>query len=320
MPRSTVAPLVLRHFLLLGGLLSASLFTGCSTVKRAAVDTLADTLSSAGTTYATDEDPELIRQATPFSLKLMESTLEQAPRHEALLLACCRGFTQFGYAFVAQDADELEARDFTAAGDQRARARKLFLRARSYGLRGLEVTTPGVTADLARDPLAAVRRFSRKDVPLLYWTAASWAAAVGLSKDDPSLVSEIPQLEALIDRALALDESWGEGSIHSFLITYEMSRQGIAGDPALRSRAHYERAVALSQGLLAGPHLAWAESVCVECRDAAGFDQAIVKALAINPDAAHAHRLENLIVQRRARWLQGRRDELFLPAAKPRTP
>lgn len=318
--RPTVAPFSTRRFLLLGGCLSASFFSGCSTVKRAAIGSLADTLSAGGSAYASDEDPELIRQAIPFSLKLMESTLDQVPRHEGLLLACCSGFTQYGYGFVAQEADETEPRDFAAAEQQRDRARKLFLRARAYGLRGLEVAAPGISAELARDPLAAVRRLSRKDVPLIYWTAASWGAAVGISKNDPALVSEIPQLEALIDRALALDEAWGEGSIHSFLITYEMSRQGIQGDPVPRSRVHYERALALSGGLLAGPHLSWAEAVCVERRDAAGFDEALARALAVKVDAAPAHRLENILMQNRARWLQGRRDELFLPSRKAPAP
>lgn len=302
---------------LVGASLLMALFvgSGCSTVKRAAVNTLADTLAGGSTVYASDEDPELVRQAVPFSLKLMESTLDGVPRHQGLLLACCSGFTQYGYAFVLQDADEAESRDFSLAEAQRQRARKLFLRARGYGLRGLEVAHPGFGAALERDPSAAVGQLGKGDVALIYWTAASWGAAVGLGKDDPSLVSQLPQVEALIDRALALDESWGEGSVHAFLINYEMSRQGVKGDPAPRAKVHYERAVALSGGRLAGPHVTWAEAVCVEKRDAAGFDEALRQALSIDPDHTPAHRLENLVMQRRARWLQQRRDELFLPTA-----
>ena len=176
MPRPTVAPPAARRLLLLGAAACLFLLAGCSTVKRAAVGSLADALSSGGNSYATDEDPELIRQAIPFSLKLMESTLEQTPEHRGLLLACCSGFTQYGYAFVVQEADETEARDFGSAEQQRVRARKLFLRARRYGLRGLELSAPGIGAQLARDPVAAVGRLKREDVPLLYWTAAAWGA------------------------------------------------------------------------------------------------------------------------------------------------
>jgi hypothetical protein len=53
-----------------------------------------------------------------------------------------------------------------------------------------------------------------------------------LSKDIPDLVAQIPAMEALMDRALELDERFDRGAIHTFLVTYEMSRQGAPGDPA----------------------------------------------------------------------------------------
>src|SRR5262245_49230577 len=52
-----------------------------------------DGLPSGGATFAADDDPELIKSAAPFSLKLMESVLAQNPRHAGLLLATASGFT-----------------------------------------------------------------------------------------------------------------------------------------------------------------------------------------------------------------------------------
>src|SRR5947207_9130483 len=46
-----------------------------------------------------------------------------------------------------------------------------------------------------------------------------------------------------IDRALALNEKYGDGAVHSFLITYESSRNGVEGDFAARSRKHFDRAM-----------------------------------------------------------------------------
>lgn len=286
-------------------------------MKRAAVGQLADVLSSGSGSYAKDDDPELIRQAVPFSLKLMESTLEQTPNHQGLLLATASGFTQYAWAFVLQEADEKEASDLAAAEAGRARAKKLFLRARDYGLRGLEASHPGCTAALARDPATALKPMTAADVPLLYWTAAAWGGAVSVGKDDPALIAEIPQLESLIDRALALDEAWGGGALHAFLISYEMNRQGLPGDPAVRAQRHFERALALSGGRLAGPHVSYAEAVCIEKRDAAAFERHLAQALAVDPARDPEHRLENLVMQRRARWLLAKKEDLFIPARKP---
>lgn len=290
---------------------------GCSTIKHSAVNSVGDSIAAGSNSYASDDDPELIKAAAPFSLKLIESLLAETPNHRGLRLAAASGFTQYGYAFVQQDADELEATDHAGAMALRARARRLYLRARDHGLRGLEVTHAGFAAALRKDPHAAAQACTREDVGLLYWTAAAWSAAIAVTKDRPDLIAELPEAEALIDRALELDESFDHGAIHTFLITYEMARPGGQGDPAARARAHFDRAVELSGGHDASPYVSLAEAVCLPAQDRAQFESLLNKALAIDPDAQPNSRLVNLIMQRRARWLLGRIDDLFLPATPP---
>lgn len=292
---------------------------GCS-VRRVAVNRLADALAGSGTTFASDNDPDLVRDALPFSLKLMESLLAESPEHDRLLLATCSAFTQYGYAFVHQDADALESADFAGAEALRGRARRLYLRARDYGLRALEVRYPGVRTALSEQPRQAVARVRREDVPALYWTAAAWAAAITLGKDDPGLLSEIPRMEALIERALELDEAWGLGSLHEFFIAYEMSRTGVAGDPAARAEKHFRRAAELAGNRLASPYVTYAESVCVETQDLTRFEAELHRALGVDPDAHPDFRLVNLVMQKRARWLLSRKEDLFLTAEPPASP
>ena len=284
---------------------------GCS-VKRLAVNAVGNALAGSGTTFASDDDPELVKAAVPFSLKLMESLLAENPRHEGLLLAAARGFTQYGYAFVQEDADEMEDKDLTAAEEMRGRARRLYLRAHNYGLRGLEVRHKGFEKALRANPKAAASVAGAKDVPLLYWTALSWAAAISLAKDNPDLIAELPMVEAMMDRALVLDEAFDSGSLHTYFITYEMSRSGGTGEPAARSRQHFERAMALSGGQQAGPMVSFAEAVCVQKQDLKEFESLLKRALAINPDLRPEWRLANLVMQRRAKWLLARTDQLFL--------
>ncbi len=292
-------------------LLLATLTPACS-IERYVVNRLGDALASDGSTFGADDDPELIKAAVPFSLKLMESLLEKSPRHAGLLQATCKGFTQYAYAFVQQEADVLEDDDLSASRKARDRARKLYLRARDYGLRGLDVAHRGITKTLHLDPVTALGVAGADDVPLLYWTAAAWAAAVSVSKDDPDRIGELHVVEALIDRALELDEDFDNGAIHSFLISYNLSRPGSPEEKIERSTRHFERAMELSRGNSAGPLVAFAEAVALERQDAAAFRSLLERALAIDLDAAPERRLANLIVQERARWLLGRVDDLFL--------
>src|SRR2546427_10230409 len=145
--------------------------TGCS-IRRFALNQAADALAGSGAAFASDDDPDLIKAAAPFSLKLMESLLAENPRHPGLLAAAVSGFTQYAYAFVQQDADEAEPRDLAAAEALRARARRLYFRAERYGLRGLEVKHPGFGQALLTNPKATVLTATKAEMSLLYWTAA----------------------------------------------------------------------------------------------------------------------------------------------------
>lgn len=283
--------------------------SGCS-VRRIAADHLGDSLSAGGAVFASDDDPELIRDAAPFSLKLMESVLAERPEHAGLLEATARAYTQYAYAFLQQEADEIEERNIAAAYRLRERARKLYRRARDYGLRALEVVHPGFSAALRKDPAAALSATTREDVPRLYWSGAAWGAMIALSKDNPDELADAPLMSAMMARALALDEAFDDGALHVFMISLEMARGGTRGEPA--ARAHFRRALELSGRRQAGPYVSLAETVAIPAGDRREFVAMLDAALGIDPDAARERRLANTIMQRRARWLLDRADQLFI--------
>jgi len=290
---------------------SACLASACS-IQGYAVDSLAHALSKSGGTFASDDDPELIREALPFSLKLIESVLAEKPDNEGLLVASAKGFTLYAFAFVQQDAEKVAERDLARAEELRARTRKLYVRARNYALRALALRHPGVEDALRKDPVRALAEAKLDDVPSLYWTAASWGALIAISKDRADIIADQPIVEALIDRALALDESFDSGAIHTFLITYEPSRLGARDGWEARSRAHFDRATAESDHALAAPFVALAETVSLQKQDRREFEALLASALSIDVDSHPAWRLQNLVSQDRARWLLSREDELFV--------
>jgi predicted anti-sigma-YlaC factor YlaD len=279
---------------------------GCS-VRQMAASSIGDALAGGGDAYAADDDIDLIGAATPFGLKTIESLLGTVPEHRGLLLAAARGFTQYGYVWVQMPAEEMEEHDVRAAYAQYARARRLYLRARDYGLRGLGLSREAMRAD----PAAALSRATREDVPLLYWTALAWGAAISLSKDDPAIIAGLPAVDALVRRAAELDIDWDSGALRSFLIGYELNRPNAAPDAITRARRHFERAVELSAGQQAGPYVSLAESVAVARRDRREYEALLNQALAVNPDQRPEWRLANLVMQRRARWLLARAETQF---------
>src|SRR5258708_2842348 len=150
------APLQPQRALALLLVLAATLANGCS-VKKFAINKLGDSLANSGTTFASDNDPEFVGQAVPFSLKLIEGLLAESPKHRGPLFAAASGFTQYSYVYVQHPPREIESADVEKSAVFRARARSLYLRGRDYGLRGLEAKHRSFTAALRENPKSAVR-------------------------------------------------------------------------------------------------------------------------------------------------------------------
>jgi|SRR5438093_1929108 len=283
--------------------------TGCS-LKRMAVNSIASSLAEGGDVFSSDDDPELVRDALPFGLKTIESLLAIVPDNRKLLLAGCQGYTQYSFAFVESDAELAESADYSRASALKERALKLYLRARGFGLKALDLDYRGISDQLRRDPKSAAARIRAKDLPLLYWTAAAWGSAINLGKDRPDLVADVDVVRALMNRGLALNEAYDGGALHEALIVLE-SLPAMMGGSFDRARAHFQRAIELSHGAAAGPYVTMASSVSVATQDRREFETLLRNALAIDPDRDLSKRLATLILQRRARDLLRREDELF---------
>jgi predicted anti-sigma-YlaC factor YlaD len=285
---------------------------GC---RGAALSMAANAAAASGTSYASDDDPELVRHAVPFGLKTMEGLLEEKPRHVPLLTSLASSFTQYAYAFVQADADAADLRgELDEARAGRDRARRLFLRARDYGLRGLEEQRDGLGDALRAggDVEGALRRAEKDDVGLLYWTASAWALAISNGKGDMGLVAELPIPAAMMERALALDEAWGEGALHEFFVTFDTARSEAQGGGEARAKTHYDRALALSMNKKLGPHVAYAEGVLVRRQDRDAFTRLLEQVVRADPGEVPRHRLANILAQRRAKALLEHADDLFL--------
>lgn len=314
MRRTTAVSVVV---LVLAGLLLA----GCS-INRLAVRAISGVLTGGGGgtgAFGRDDDPELVGQALPFALKLYESLLDADPENTPLLLATGSACVSYAFAFVQAPAELLPEAEVEAQAAQITRARKLFLRGREYVFRALELKYPGVfrswvDAEVTggTDVAAGLDFLDPKDIDYVYWAAASWMAAVSASQFDMGLIITVPKAVALIRKVLAWDESYGAGGVHDLMVSYYGA--GIDPDPAWKTRAqeHFERALVLSGGNKAGMYLSYALAVTVSNQDVEAFTRLARSALAVDLEAAPGAKLENVIAQRKARWLLANVEKYFL--------
>jgi len=296
-------------------------FSTAGCIKKAAVNSLANQLAEgASKALSNDEDLQLVGDAMPFALKLMEVLHYQAPDNVALHEALAAGFTQYGMVYVQFPAEQLKYDDFASFKAGIARARKLYLRGATYALAGMELLHPGFSALLAGDHDAALAMATKDDLGMLYWLGASRLAAISNSRENPELIGELPLAIAIIDRCYDLDPDWNDGAIHELLISLEPSRpmtsllaRGM--DPTRsgvdRAREHFERSLELSGGVKASPYISLATSTCIKSQDRERFEELLHQALAVGVEESPDDRLANTYAQRRATFLLEHIDDLF---------
>jgi len=292
-------------------LLLALSIAGCS-IKRMAINGVANALagqsgSGEGNVYLTDEDPVLVGEALPFSLKLMETILQETPEHEGLLVATATGFVSYAEMWVLRPSRYLEDTDYYAAMAKRTRATKLFLRARDYAGRALNLKYPGITERLRQSPEEAVLEFEADDVPAVYWYTAALGRAISTDPSDAELLVQGRTIQATLARCLELDESWNNGALHELQMGIP---EQLGGSPE-KAEAAYERAMELNEGRSVGPMVALAESVLVPRQDREGFERILNQVLEFDSEQYRENRLVNILAQQHAEWLLGKTDDFF---------
>ncbi|WP_374483600.1 TRAP transporter TatT component family protein [Zoogloea sp.] len=290
---------------LVAHLLLAVTLSACSPTQLI-VRGVADQLAAQG--QSSEDDLELARDASAFYLKLSESVLQQQPDHAPLAAAVAGGFTQYAYAFVAFEADRLDATDTKAAQRLRERAARLYRRGRDHALAALEKTQPGLRQRLADPAQRAALRLPPEHVALAYWGAASWGGLISLSKDDPDTVADLPVAIALAQLAWHTAPSFGEGSLAGLMGTFEVARPGGSREQAL---AYFEEALRLGNGRNAGAFVGKAEGIAQPAGDKAAFLELLHQAVAIQDPPGSPLALSNEVMRRRARWLIESADDLF---------
>lgn len=304
--------ILLALLLSLTGLLSA-----CSP-RQLIVREMADELASQGS--ATEDDPQLAREAAAFYLKLSESVLRQTPGHAALAEAVAGGYTQYAYAFVASEAERLDERDARAAQALRERAAALYLRARRHALQTLEQRQPGLRAALGGTTPRSSFKLDPALAGLAYWGAAAWGGQISLSKDHPDIVADLPQAIGLATLAWQVAPDHGDGALAVLMAQFEATRPG---GTTRGTEAYLAHALRVSRHHQAGAWLARAELIAQPAGDRDAFvadlHRALEAARRADADARQADPhatpggagLANRVLEARARWLLGRVDDLF---------
>lgn len=292
---------ILKSFLFITGICFSILFSGCS-VQHHLLQNAADLLSKE--TSAAEDDLELIKYASAYHLKVSESVLSEVPGHVKLSEAVTRGFTQYAFVFLMDEADRTETQGIQQATALRIRAAKMLLRAKAHGYKTLTLRHPHLDAYLTSNKTDFSIPLSIDEVGLAYWTMTSWAGAISLSKDNPDVVADLPQVIQLASLIWQVNPKFDNGALASMMGTLELAKPG---GNIEKAENYFDLAIEWRKDQVA-PLVSKAENWAVTAQNKEAFKILLQKAI---DTSGLQNSLSNTVMVRRAHWLLDSIDNLF---------
>jgi hypothetical protein len=266
------------------------LLGGCSTLVGGLA---ADTLSA---TILNQNDPQLLEEGLPAYLLLVDGLISENPGSVALLAAGAQLFALYGSRFVPPD-----------------RAPIITAKARRYGERALCLAHERACdwGDLDYDRfVAALDTVSKRQIEPLYAYGVSWLSHLDATSEDWTAVAELPWVEAALERALALDETYEQGALHGYLgVLNTLRPPSLGGEPDV-ARQHFERALEMSGGRDLSLKVEYAKRYARLVFDQELHDQLLAEVLSASVDAPGLT-LFNVLAQAEARELLASSKEYF---------
>jgi hypothetical protein len=270
------------------------LISSCSTVVEKVSSNLADNLSTA---ILNQDDPELVREALPAYLLLLDSLNGPDTDSVGTLSAAAQLYAAYGAALV-EDPD---------------RAKILTRRARNYGERALCAAEQQACNLDGMDFAAytqAIQSVNEDDVEALYSYSLSSLAWIRSNSSDYKALAELPKIELALEHVMTLEPGDLAASTSMYLgILNTLRPAALGGDPDA-GREWFLRGIELSDGKDLSIKVEYARGYARLLYERELHDQLLNEVLATEveqPDLT----LFNLLAREQAELLLASGDEYF---------
>jgi hypothetical protein len=243
-------------------------------------------------------DPELIKEAIPASLLILDGLIEADPENYELLVLASQGYSGYAMAFVEDEDPE--------------RAKKLYLRGRDYGLRAMRLCRKFRKALDKNEPMeVALKKLDEDFVPAMFWTVSNWAAYINLSRKETSALFEISDVTALMERLRELNPEYFYGGVHLLYALYYANQPALTGGGPEKAKEEFEKVFKISDNKFLLAHVMFAKFYAVPLKDESLFDSELNLVLSTPSDVLPESVFMNEVAKIKAKKLLGKRNEFF---------
>jgi hypothetical protein len=242
-----------------------------------------------------ENDLILAEQALASNIKLLEGMLKGDPENKQLLLLTSQALAGYAMGFAEDEMPD--------------RAKNLYIRARNYGMRALDLSTE---EKISLDNFQIViQKKGENEIEALFWASFSWAGWIILSLDNPKAFVDLAYVETMMQRVLDLDETFFHASAHLFFGSmWGLKPVLLGGDPE-KARMHFDRNIEITQGKFLLSYIYYAKYSAAKTLNEELFDELLVKIEETPADVLPQYQLLNMIAKKKAGYLKEAKEDLF---------
>jgi hypothetical protein len=231
------------------------------------------------------------QQSLEESLSKFELVLSTNPQDLEILTYLARGYFTLGELHLTNEDHKM----------------RMFERARKYGEMGM-ATNPEYKKLADKEIEKAIDKLTEREVPIMFWTAASlgkWAKLNGIM----SSLKFKGQILAMIRRVEKLKPDFYHGAVPRYWCGFYAVAPSIAGGDMKKSKENCLKALAADPAYL-GSKTLYAELYLVKKEDKKEFTKQLQEVLAA-PNGPVEITPENILEKKKAERLLEKTDELF---------
>lgn len=281
-------------------IVSARTFRIClalMTFTAAGCSIKSDYMSHLSQTILNNNDLDMVAAGAPAYLLMVDSLISQDPHSQKILSTGAQLYTAYADVFVTD----------------KERSRKLSAKALGYAENALclaDKDACGLRQKPFNDFTALVSQLDEDDLPYMFTLGNAWASWIMANRDDFNAIADISRIEAIMERVVAIDETFRDGAAYLYLATMSTFLPPALGGKPEQGKIYFEKAIALSGGKNLMAKVMYAKLYARMMFDRPLHDRLLTEVVETDPEIP-GYVLINTYAQKVARKLLNEADDYF---------
>ncbi len=290
------------------------LLSSCSLRKPATAIT-ADIATRGMAAVESEEDLYVAKESALPLIKIVEVLSYGDPENKKFqgLLAKVYGNYAFGFGEIEllkcnsnpPNPPLVKGGEGGLCSDWLNRTKRFYAKGKQSGVKALTESKKTPETVPMQDFPKYLKRFGKKDLSSLFWTAFNWGSYINMNRDDIIEAANLPRVEAMVDRVIEIDPAFNCGAAYAFkgaLLAGNPLRNG--GKPET-AKPYFEKALLSCDGKYLMNKVMYAEWYGGGMNDKLLIKKELNDVLNADASVLPSQRLANELAKERAKLLLG---------------